>query len=285
MRILVGVVLLLVAGPVFAWGGPAHRVVADLAEARLRPRAWQEAARLLADEPAAHLADVADWADAVRDAGGPGAANTRRWHFVDFRGGCDYVPARDCPAGDCVVAAINRQARVLGDRGRPDAERRDALKFLVHLVGDVHQPLHATPNDDKGGGNLQLAWHGKGRNLHSVWDGLVLFRAMQRDGLDGDEDEDVDAYAASLRAQSPLPPDPAARSDQPVVAWALESCRIVRDGGLYPPGHVIGDDYLDAHRAQMELQLRRAGDRLGDLLNVALDPPARGAGAIAGARP
>jgi hypothetical protein len=269
--------LSLPAGRAAAWGGPAHRVVADIAEARLRPAARTEALRLLAGEPAAHLADVADWADDIRetgarDAGGHDASSTRRWHFVDFAGGCDYVPARDCPGGDCVIAAINHQSSVLGDRRRPDAERREALKYLVHLVADVHQPLHASPVKDKGGNEYQVAWHGKGRNLHAVWDGLVLYRAMSVSGLD------ADGYAASLVAQPALPPDPTARSDRPAVDWALESCRVVQGGGVYPDGHKIDDAWLDLRRAQADLQLRRAGERLGDLLDSALDPPMRAGG-------
>jgi hypothetical protein len=93
------------------------------------------------------------------------------------------------------------------------------------------------------------------------------------------DEVDADGYAAELRAQSPLPADPAAHSDQPATDWALESCRIVRDGGIYPRGHVIDDAWLDAKRPQMDRQLRRAGERLGDLLNAALDPPARAGGA------
>lgn len=265
------------AGGAAAWGGPAHRVVADIAEARLRPAARAEALRLLAGEPAAHLADVADWADLVRDAGaldagGHPAASTRRWHFVNFAGACDYVPARDCPGGDCVIAAINREFGILGDRRRTEAERREALKYLVHLVGDAHQPLHASPVHDKGGNEYQIAWHGKGRDLHEVWDALVLFRAMSVDGVD------PDGYAAALRAQSPLPAEPIARFDRQAVDWALESCRVVQGGGVYPPRHVVDDAWLDAHRQQVDLQLRRAGQRLGDLLNLALDPPVRTGG-------
>jgi hypothetical protein len=270
-----------VAGPVRAWGGPGHRVVADLAQARLRPAAQAEVARLLAGEPATRLADVATWEDDLREAGGPLASATRHWHFVNFDGGCDYVPPRDCRGGDGDIAPIDREFAILADHGQPDGERREALKFLVHLVGDVHQPLHATPIADKGGGDYQLFWHGKGRNLHGVWDGLLLDHALHADGL-----PDADAYAARLLAAPPLAPDPSLLPDPPaspdpavragpaVVAWALESCRLVRDGGLYPPGHELQDAYLDAHRAQMDLQLRRAGERLGDLLNRALDPPA-----------
>ena len=107
---------------------------------------------------------------------------------------------------------------------------------------------------------------------------------MRVDGFDGDDlRADAEAYAASLAAQSPLPADSAVRSDRHVADWALESCRIARDGKLYPPGHVIGDDYLDAQRATMDRRLRRAGERLADLLNATLDP-ARRAGATANAR-
>jgi hypothetical protein len=229
-------------------------------------------ARLLAGEASPHLAEIASWADDLREAGGEGARASRRWHFVDFGGGsCEYVPARDCPGGECVVAAINRQFLRLADRKRPDAERTEALKFLVHLVADVHQPLHASPVPDRGGNEFQVAWHGKGRNLHGVWDGLIVDRAMHAEG--GDEA----GYLRALQKRAPLPPDPTRRSDRPAVDWAQESCRLVGEGKLYPDSHILGDDYLDAHRAQAELRLRLAAARLADMLNFALDrrQPAR----------
>ena len=270
--LLVLAAALLVPAPARAWGRDAHRVVADLAQARLRPAARAEVARLLALEPAATLADVSGWADDQRRDGLANVAGSpadRRTHFVDFTGGCDYVPARDCPDGRCVIAAINRQFLVLSDTGRPDAERLVALKMLVHLVADVHQPLHATPVDDKGGNDFQVAVGGKGSNLHAVWDRLLLDHALAKGG------RDVPGLVAELQARPALPADSTAHSDQPALHWALESCRVVRDGGVYPPTHTVGDDYLDAHRAQMETQLRRAGDRLADILNDALDPSGR----------
>jgi hypothetical protein len=256
--------------PAVAWGRPAHRIVAELAQDRLHPAARAEVERLLAGEPSARLADIANWADDLREAGGQQARVTRRWHFVDFgAGGCDYLPARDCPDGNCVIAAIDRQFLRLSDRRLGDAERLEALRYLVHLVADVHQPLHATPMPDKGGQQFQVAWHGKGRNLHNVWDGLILDRAMQVQGVD-----EV-GYARWLQSRPPLPADATRRSDRGAVDWAQESCRIVLDGGVYPASHLIGDDYLDAHRGQADERLRLAGARLADMLNLALDPPRR----------
>jgi hypothetical protein len=253
--------------PAAAWGRPAHRVVAELAQAQLRPGARAEVDRLLAGEPEPSLSGVSDWADELREAGGEAGQRSKRWHYVDFRSpDCAYAPARDCPKGDCVVAAIDREFQRLADRKRPDAERAEALKYLVHFVGDVHQPLHASPVHDKGGLQFQVSWKGEGDNLHKVWDARMLRGALDASGLD------EASYVRSLQAQAPLPADPARRSDRPSVEWAQESCRVVRDGALYPATHVLDDAYAVAHRAQMEAQLRRAGSRLADLLNAALDP-------------
>src|SRR5436190_24243920 len=95
LRLGLMALLLALPGISLAWGRPAHRLVASLAEARLRPAAHAEALRLLGTEGASSLAEVSDWADEVREGGGRQARSTRRWHFVDFRaGGCEYVPAR-----------------------------------------------------------------------------------------------------------------------------------------------------------------------------------------------
>jgi len=251
-----------------AWGDSAHRVVAGLAQAQLRPAAVAEVARLLAGEPDPSLAGISTWADDFKKQGGAEARRSSRWHYVDFAGGpgCSFEPARDCPNGDCVVAAINREFLRLADRKRPDAERAQALKYLVHFVADVHQPLHASPMTDKGGLDFQVSLDGKGDNLHMLWDLRLPERAIAQAG--GDES----AYVRTLLARPPLPPDPTRQSDRPAVDWAQESCRLVRDGGIYPPAHEVGDDYLDAHRAQLDERLRLAGSRLADMLNFALDP-------------
>jgi hypothetical protein len=269
--VLASALLAAVPTPAHAWGKPAHRMVSNLAEAGLRPGARAEAARLLASEGAVHLADVASWADELRKAGGEQARDTRRWHFVNFTGpGCDYQPVRDCPDGDCVVAALDRQLALLADRGRSDAERAEALKWLVHLAGDLHQPLHATPRALRGGLDFQLQWRGKGSNLHSTWDTLVLDRALEATGLD------EAGYLRRLEAR-PLPPPAATRhTDGSALDWAQESCRLIADEALVPPRHAIGDDYLDAQRPRLDQQLRLAGARLAGMLNFALEPvPAR----------
>lgn len=247
--------------PAQAWSLAGHRIVAELAAAELTPRARVEVARLLAGEPEPTLAGVAGWADTLRETDTARGKATAPWHYINFAsGGCRFDPPRDCRNGNCVVGAINRNFLILSDRRRPQAERRDALKFLVHFVGDVHQPLHASPHPDKGGNDFQVNLDGRGSNLHKVWDRSLL----ERRGLP------PDAYAAALRREPVLPRDPTLSSTTPAVDWALESCRIVDQSGFYPRKRVIDDGYLDAHSATAERRLREAGNRLAALLNHAL---------------
>ena len=256
--------LIVASPPAHAWGPKGHQIVGELAQRQLRPAARAQVERLLGGEPVASLAGVANWADEVRAAETGSTRSTSRWHYVSFKGGdCSYVPARDCPDGNCVIGAINRNFLVLADRARPDRERRDALKFLVHFIGDVHQPLHASPLDDRGGNEFQVNYHGLGRNLHGVWDSMILDKSRLS----------VHDYADLLSRQSPLPVDPSRRSDRPAVVWAVESCQLIKSENIYPGTHLIDDKYLDAHRGLVEHRLRRAGARLADMLNYALDPP------------
>lgn len=252
------------AAPAWAWGPLGHRVVAELAGQQLSPAARAEVERLLAPEHARTLVDVAIWADDLRDdpAQRALAERTRRLHYVNFRSAdCVYLPPRDCRDGQCVVAAIGRYAALLADRSRPDAERREALKFVVHFVADVHQPLHAGYRDDKGGNDYQVRYGGQGTNLHAVWDSLLLDSRGLR----------WRAYAAALDDDGPVSlPPPSPPLDDPPAQWAQESCRIVRDDGVYPRGHAIGAAYVAAERPLAERRLREAGVRLAALLNRAL---------------
>ena len=260
MRKFIATLLILsFATQALAWSRDGHAIVGMLAEGQLRPAARLEVARLLAGEPDPTLAGVAAWADDVRAAEGPGKSAPS--HYVNFKGGdCSYMPARDCPDGNCVIAAINRNFLILSDHARPDAERRDALKYLVHFVGDVHQPLHSTPRDDKGGGDFQVNYRGTGSNLHKVWDRLIIER---RKSTPAD-------YASALASQPTMAADATRSSDRPAVDWALESCRIVLDGNLYPSGHMVDDAYFDHQAPTVDLRLRLAGNRLADMLNSAL---------------
>ena len=235
-----------------AWGVQGHQVVAAMAWQGLKPAAREQAARLLALEPGQTLVSVATWADETRD------ASTAPWHYLNFpRGVCQFDAARDCPDGQCVVAAIERQAAVLASTAS-DPERLKALKYLVHFVADLHQPLHAGYRDDRGGNTVQLRFLMQASNLHALWDRGLLDRL----------DLNNTALAAAALAQ-PAVPEPSSSSGELAIAIAEESCRIVAQPGFYPQG-----DPSEAYAARMTpVVLRRlalAATRLAVILNQAL---------------
>lgn len=263
------------SGPALAWGAKAHRIVADLAARDLTPATRLEVDGLLAGEAEPTLPGIANWPDELRERDAVRGRATATWHYLNFpRGQCAYDPARDCPGGDCVVAAIERQQAVLADTSRPPAERREALKFLVHLVADVHQPLHAAFADDLGGNLHQLQFEGEGTNLHAVWDRTLV---AQR-GLDPPK------YADLLHAQPPLPRDPTRRCPRAAVAWAEESCRIASRPDFYPRRGNLPPGYVSRQQPVADVRLREAARRLARVLDETL-APASVATTEAGCRP
>lgn len=243
-----------------AWGPQGHRIVAKIAQDGLNARAQAAVAGLLAGERNPTLAGVANWADDLRYRDPDLFRRTSHWHYVDFRGGdCNYQPSRDCPNGDCVIAATEQQLRALGDIRQPRQARVQALKFVVHFIGDMHQPLHASNHDDRGGNDYQIHVYGRGTNLHHVWDGLII----GRDGFDASTE-------ATRLEQTPIARKQLRIDANAPQRWAEQSCRLIDADELYPPSHRIEHDYLDSHRPLAERQLHLAGARLAAELNAVL---------------
>jgi hypothetical protein len=247
-----------VASPAAAWSAKGHRIIAELAERELSPQTLAAIRTLLADEPTPTLAGVATWADEVRDQ--EAWRHTARWHFVNFpRGDCRYRAARDCADGRCIVAAIESQRAVLADRRAPAAQRVQALKFVVHMVGDIHQPLHAGYGDDRGGNDTQIRFDRQGSNLHALWDGLLLDTRR----LDWQE------HARVIAATGPLP---AAGSMRGPVAqgWAEESCTVLDSARVYPGERRIDRSYVERSLPVAEARMKLAAARLAATLEAAL---------------
>lgn len=265
-----------------AWGGYGHRLIGRLAEAELTPQARAEVARLLGaaedrKRDRRMLADIADWADGLRDDHPELGRASARWHYVNLgEDRCRYAPRKHCPGGNCVIGAIETQRGILADPKQSDAARAQALKFLVHFVGDAHQPLHAGYARDKGGNTFQIQLNGKGSNLHTLWDREVVASAKLSE----------DRYLHHLQ-RMPLPREARVGIADP-AAWAQTSCRIVLRDGFYPSRAKIEPAYFTQWRPTADAQLRIAGHRLAVLLNDALKPaaPKRGASKpIAGNKP
>ncbi|MBD8525063.1 S1/P1 nuclease [Pseudomarimonas arenosa] len=251
-------VVLLWAPLAHAWGDLGHRAVADVAEQLIRPETRQALQPLLVHEQAAHLADLANWADAHREL--PAFKHTARYHFINFpRDDCRFPGATSCNDGDCIVSVIERFQRELADPELSLSQRGEALKFLVHLVGDLHQPLHAGWFDDWGGNGFQINLHGEGSNLHKLWD-VNLPAAVAS--------EAPEPLTQRLLALS-LPWQDQGRA----ADWALESCRLIGSEQLYPAKHKLSSAYIERQRPLVAQRMAIAGRRLARLLDESLTAP------------
>jgi hypothetical protein len=250
-------ILVLLPTAVQAWGGQGHQVVANLAQVQLSAKAKRAVERLLALEPGQTLASISTWADEHR------SPATAAWHYVNFpKNSCSYSAERDCPDGQCVVAAIDRQRDILASTATDEVRLR-ALKYLVHLVADVHQPLHAGYGEDRGGNSYQLQAFMRGTNLHAFWDS-GLIRAL-------DQDTEVMTTRLASSNASPAQRQELERAGGTFNAAqaAEESCRIVGQPGFYP-GRLVDQAYVQRFTPIMEQRLQMAGARLAGLINLAL---------------
>ena len=161
-------VALLVSHQVFAWGLIGHRVVAEIAERHLSSRAKAQVKILLG---AQSLADISSWADDLRS--DPAKDFLKPMHYVSVPDGSTYEESPKDPQGD-VIVAIKKYTAQLKDKKASRETRAEALKLLVHFVGDIHQPLHVGRAEDRGGNSVQVFFFGQPSNLHSVWDDGVI---------------------------------------------------------------------------------------------------------------
>jgi hypothetical protein len=243
-----------------AWGREGHQVIAAVAQERLTPATKAAVYDLLHTS----MISVATWGDDIRNQ----RPETARWHYVDIPLSAQhYDPTRDCQdvpgQGDCIIAAIDRFVAVLRDPSRPTDERVEALKYVIHFVGDVHCPAHAEDDHDRGGNGVRLTFFGQATNLHSVWDSRLIRQAgFNTTSLT----EAVEKLKIDVKPGGTL------------VEWAEESHDVARDVAYkIPQDHVLDQDYLDAAMPALELQLLRGGVRLAGLLNDIFDPHKAGA--------
>jgi nuclease S1 len=267
------------ASAAWAWGPQGHRTVGAIADRLLTPAASRAVAELLASDldrfgnPSGRstLESVSVWADEIR--GTP--ADEPRWHYDDIPV-CGTTPPRQeyCPRDQCNSAQLERLIRVLADRRADLRTRNEALKWIVHLVGDLHQPLHAADNGDAGGNRVAVALagvHTRGReNLHRAWDGELVQLALGT-GNRQRPPPDIDALARAARVLS------ATAAQGTPASWAEESNQLARIVAYHYRGFGCGRTAADivvldrlyqrAAQAVVRERLLLAGGRLAKLLN------------------
>ena len=278
------VLLLTTPGAVIAWGENGHRIVAHLAARLLTESAGHQVSELLVEGES--LDSVAVWADSLRGSfNSPGIRpETARWHFVDIPLKSEYDVVRDCPEtpnGSCVVAAVAMFQDVLTNKrpGYYANSRAESLKFLVHLVGDLHQPLHCVDDGDAGGNLKKVVWlSGEVTKLHAVWDEGILGESMRRAKV-FEPLKYADRLFAELSSQQrqeakpPTSPAPTVVDRATLEGWATATHAIGRrayaDIGTPDESnrYHLGTAYYNAHKVEVDDQLKRAGIRLARVLN------------------
>ena len=277
-RLILCLGLSMMPAPALAWGAYTHRLIASTAMAELTPRARAEVRRILArsaavDTPSCAIGTIEDasvWPDCVRGMGDRFAFSAA-WHYQNIDVCAPFDAAAKCPDGNCVTAQIPRQLAIAADRRASAADRAQALAFVVHFVGDMHQPLHIGDKHDKGGNDVRAAYGAKApdrMNLHRVWDSDLAERALTE--------------PPAIMPQSPTQAQRRDWARGTVADWARESWDVSRTVAYpelrgYPdtcPAKsdmraMIDEGYVHTATPAVRLQAGRAGVRLAMLLNRA----------------
>jgi hypothetical protein len=253
----------------WAWGREGHRLTALVAEQYLTPEAKSQVALLLGKET---LADVAPWADIYREE----YPETGKWHFVDIPSTeAKFDRIRDCPVSqadpkspwrDCVTDRILDFEGRLGDESLSTKERAIALKFLVHFIGDVHQPFHAL-GDARGGNGIAVSFLGSSRcdsyncNLHGVWDNMII----EEQGLNEKK------YTERLLQEIKDNQWERMAGGEPTT-WANISHHYAVEA-MVPNDALITREYVTEESKVVDAQLALGGLRLARVLNRILAAP------------
>lgn len=254
------IVLIILMIPVLsnAWGKEGHEVIADVAQHYLNKTASEKVRQLLAVLHAHSMAEVASFADEYRYS----HPETGPWHYVDIPlKANNYVPSRDCPDKSCVIDIIYHFKQILNNGTLDDSRRAYALAFLIHFVGDLHQPLHASDNNDRGGNEVGVTFLGHRTNLHHVWDTNIILH---------EDTSAADLANTLLTKYKGINIGPIEKGS--IVKWALQAHREAQEiaYGKLPENRKIGEAYIKVATHVVDKQLYRAGVRLAYILNQIL---------------
>jgi len=252
-RIVWLVMLLPIALVLISWGRTGHSTIGRIAEVHLTPGAKAAVSALLGRES---LADVASWADDNRD------RSNAPWHFINVELGLSYDDfSKQVASKEDVYTALQNQEAILANTKASVSDRSTALKYIIHFVGDIHQPMHVSRAEDKGGNTIQVQYDGKGTNLHSLWDTKMLEHAGLND------------LQLAQKFDNATPVQIKKWQSDPQMTWAWESYQI--SSQLYTEidqlkHRNIDDAYYQSHIVIVQQRIEKAGIRLAGLLNTLL---------------
>jgi hypothetical protein len=255
-KILLPIIFLTLTFQLSAWGYKSHYIIAEIAERHLTPNTKAKVTEMLKGKKMVYWAD---WMDKVRSDSTYDFVRT--WHFANVDSGKTYETMPKTPTGDVVTATYLALEKV-ASKTENDSIRRMYLKFLIHLVGDLHCPVHAGRATDRGGNRHIISWYGAENDLHTVWDSRVLEAARQwsyTEWADNLTDDVSPAQIAEMKQGTP-------------TEWFRETVKTA--DYIYkvtPQGQNQSYRYVYNYTYILERQLKLAGYRLAFVLNSIFD--------------
>jgi hypothetical protein len=248
-----------------AWGDLGHKVICGMALQLVQPTTRVAIDRLTAlDGRYATFADSCVFPDHPRIRSDE--------HFVNLPRDSKGLDHDNCPEADkCVVTAILDDSRILADKSQSDAVRAEALMSLGHWVGDIHQPLHVSFADDRGGNTIKVTGECSG-NLHSVWDTCLVLYALGPDEADAQRDLLAHLTPERQREWSGGGPKDWANESFKIAESPRTQYCVLDDGSCHPGSGevVVGDQYLSENERVVTEQIQKAAVRLATLLDTLL---------------
>lgn len=240
----------------FGWGVTGHRIIAEIAQKNLNKKTKKKVLKMLNDYPMAYWAN---WADQIRSDSLQQWKHTYVWHYVNVPSGLskqEFTDSLQLMQQDNVYKAILKSEKSLSDKNASFEQKRESLYFLIHLIGDIHQPMHVARAEDLGGNKLKVFWFNNEDNLHNIWDSrLVDFQQYS-----------YTEYAEILNSRL-SEEDRKRLSEGTLEDWAYETYQLTNE--IY--AHAKAKDRLSYaysyyYKDKMEIQFIKAGLRLSNIL-------------------
>jgi len=248
-KLLLSLLLLQLSGLVLAWGPLGHRIVGKIAENHLNRKARKNIEKILGNQT---LAEVSNFMDFIKS--DPDKRHMNPWHYMTIPDGQTYAQAGTPDEGD-VIATIERLLNEFMTGRFTDEDEAYALKCLVHLVGDIHQPLHVGNGKDRGGNDIRVEFFWENSNLHRVWDSGIIDQQRYSyteyvQWIDHPTKEEVIKWQAA-----------------PLISWAMESQALREQVYNLPEDKKINYRYVYDNIDIINQRLLQAGIRLAGILN------------------
>ena len=248
-KVLTGLLLLsTISWQSFGWGPTGHRVTGLIADKYLNKKARKALEAILQGES---LAMVSTWMDEVRS--DPKYDYMADWHWVSIPAGQSYEQSIKNPQGD-VIQTLERVIRELRTKKLTTHQQRDNVRILVHLIGDIHQPLHVSALDDTGGNEVKITWFNSNSNLHRLWDSDMI------------DDSKLSYTELAQSLNRPSDAELQVWQKSSVVSWAVENLSYQKQVYDYGNGKV-GYRYAYLNYPVVRHRLLQAGVRLAGVLN------------------